>query len=227
MLFKGSSLFFLLAAMASVSLADSRLVVTPNTKPGHTIFDLYLNAPVGDSIGALQILLEPDPLNTGKIYQFPIVPSDVRPSAGLVGVFPDAQFDTFVAAGTAIDGATPLIFGASDMLGGPGGQADLGGATRLDATFSPAAGQDTLGAQDFLAARVVLTHDYAGVLTLFADFVQATGENPQVYPIFPIFKTPEPATTWLAGAAIATAGFRRRRRARIIPRLGQFRSAKL
>lgn len=157
------------------SAAGIRVEQTPGGPAGFVMNDVFIDAPAGDRIGALQTLLT---LSSGSIFQFTTVPSDVRPSAGIIGAFPDAAFDTFVAAGQAVDGATPLIFGASDKLGGPGGPADLSGNSRLDATFSPAAGQNTLDAQNFLAARITLSEDAMGDFAFLADFVSMVGEEP-------------------------------------------------
>lgn len=206
------------AAIISTEYGTATIVNNDELLAGFVVNDVYINAPAGDSIGAIQILLEPDAGSTGTINQFTIVPSDVRPSAGIIGAFPAAAFDTYVAAGTLVDGATPLIFGASDSLGGPGGPAVVNSTSRMDVTFSPAAGQNTLGAQNFLAARIVLSTEYqaSNSFNFLADFVSASGETILNLPVVNGGigggdVIPEPTTFGLAGLALAAVGFRRRR----------------
>jgi hypothetical protein len=148
----------------------------PGFSSTYKTWDVNVNTDPGQSIGSMQVLLQ---LTAGSIFN--ISEDDgggnTQPSNALANVVPGLRFDTFVAAGnaTTTGGTQPLVFGASDSLGGPGGNAEF--YSRLDATFSPAAGQVTAGISNYLANRISLTNDAVGTFKFRADFGSGNVSN--------------------------------------------------
>ena len=172
-----ASLVFVGQSVASTisitqSLPSAGAITSDATLAGNITNDLAINASPGVSIGAMQILLN---LTTGSIYNTATFGSNTPPNPGLFGPFPQVAYDSFVADGSTSDsgGTAPIILGASDKLGGPGGAAVFT-STAMDAVWGPFLGQVNAGATNYESTRVTLSPNATGTFKYRADFSDDT-----------------------------------------------------
>jgi hypothetical protein len=130
--------------------------------------DLSINF-AGQYTGS-QILIE---LSQGTMYQH-AYGSDFPypPSASLVSIFPEIEFDSFVAQGSAVS-----VGPYGDPVSGPNA-VNLGSATGTEDRFDsegadtiwwPAGGTPTIDLNDFLTARITLSNDAQGTWSYMAS----------------------------------------------------------
>jgi hypothetical protein len=217
---KLSAAFAATLAFATLAQAGTiKVVQVPNLGTGDlagtVTNDILIDAGENEQIGAIQIYAN---LTEGSFYQNGSG-GNAPPSSAFVGFVPALAFDTFAASGAPInDQFTPLIVGASVDLGSPntGGGAVLNSNT-FDVTFSPQAGQNTLGALDFLVARMTI-----GSTGTFMMDVEFSGGGPHATVMNGVIvdgqvrlgpEIPEPATVTLFGLGLlGVVGLVRRHR---------------
>jgi hypothetical protein len=173
---------------------------------GTTTNDILIDAGPTEQIGAIQIYAE---LSEGSFYNDGFG-GNTPPNPAFFVPFPAVQFDTFVASGQPINtNFNPVMASASVNLGSPnsGGPSPIFDSNTVDVTFGPQAGQNTLGALDFLAARLTIGSE--GIFRMDVEFsgsgphatiMNGTIVDGQVRLDGPII--PEPASITLFGLAL-------------------------
>jgi hypothetical protein len=209
------------ATLAFATLAQAGTIKTqivPNlgtgALAGTTTNDILIDAEPTEQIGAIQLYAE---LTEGSFYNDGFG-GNTPPNPGFFGPFPAVEFDTFAASGVNINTFVPVIAGASVDLGSPNsGGAAIFDSNTVDVTFGPQAGQSTLGALNFLAARLTI-----GSEGIFRMDVEFSGGGPHATVMNGVIvdgqvrlgpEIPEPATVTLFGLGLlGVVGLVRRHR---------------
>ncbi len=196
LLFSGTVLGSIPAA-AQVTGFSGR-VVPQDEVPAFVTCDVLVSF-TGQLTG-VQLLVE---LTSGSIFQQPVLEGggDRAPSPGFFGVFPAAEFDTFITLG----GADRI---SSDTIPGfAGGAVNLGGqSTRtfdeslIDVAFFPPGGAQILDQTEYMVARLTLSDDAFGEISVLAS-ANGVVSDPVVIGLEAGlgFCIPEPTTAALIG----------------------------
>ena len=149
-----------LSSSSAGSLAGISISQTPFTPGGgvaHTVNDI--NITFSGMLTTQELVIS---LTSGSIYQNAFG-GTVPPTAAIVGLVPDAAFDSFVALDTLVGptaALTPGIAGGATDLGG--GSAAVFGTTSVDISWFPPGGTTIASGTDFTAARITLSNDASG-----------------------------------------------------------------
>jgi hypothetical protein len=157
-------------ANAGVTSVDS-VVVPQSTVAGFTTNDVVID--FSGILRGQQMILE---LTAGSIFQQAAFGTETAPNGGLIPVFPDVAYDTFVTVGgrtLAESQAVLVVGGAVDLQPGAAKKFDTQG---LNIAWAPGTGVDVDGGTDYITSRITLSNDAQGTFKYFGSTSAGSGD---------------------------------------------------
>ncbi len=149
------------------------------TLDGYVTNDIRLD--FGGRLSGVELLTE---LDAGAIYQDPIG-GDNAPNEGIISFFPSLAFDTFITLGgptSATADAAPGVAGGAVGIPGGSNSATFGDSL-IDISYFPPGGLVVMDQAGYLIARITLSEDAQGQITVDASTGSFDDLRQDVFPI--------------------------------------------
>ncbi len=161
-----------LAGVASAQISGYSTVQANNTAGGEALAGFVTNDILVDFTGQLSGIQLLTDLQAGTIYQTPVFEGggDTAPNDLFFQVFPSLEFDTFYTLGgptTATADVTPGLAGGAVSIGGA--SSSTFSDSLIDVAFFPPGGVQILDQTGYYIARITLSDDTNGELTVFGS----------------------------------------------------------
>jgi hypothetical protein len=204
-------LVFLIQPLASVSAAVTNIDVEL-TDPGSVLPNFTSNDLRIDFTGGLkgqQLVVQ---LTAGSIFNDSLLGSNVPPPLPLLSAFPSVQYDSFVALGGFTSQTSfPIITVPGSLVP----NCELSPGCVFNLAWAPGTGVEIPSGNDFVVARITLSHSAQGVVHYYGESAAGFGEpyiTTGAIQNGVISFVPEPASVWLVGLAASTTCWNYRKR---------------